>query len=78
MPSDVYPKVAGILKNLTKYSELTTPLLGKKIKKSTKVFNDTKVLEGWRYDIFGKTALYFVSGKIAISSSKNTIVLKKL
>jgi len=45
LPSDVYPKVAGILKNLTKYSELTTPLLGKKIKKSTKVFNDKKVTD---------------------------------
>lgn len=45
LPNDVYPKVAGILKNLTKYSELTTPLLGKKIKKSTKVFNDKKVTD---------------------------------
>jgi DNA topoisomerase-3 len=45
LPNDVYPKVAGILKNLTKYSEFTTPLLGKKIKKSTKVFNDKKVTD---------------------------------
>jgi len=45
LPNDVYPKVAGILKNLTKYSELTTPLLGKKIKKSNKVFNDKKVTD---------------------------------
>ena len=45
LPNDVYPKVASILKNLTKYSELTTPLLGKKIKKSTKVFNDKKVTD---------------------------------
>ena len=45
LPSDVYPKVAGILKNLTKHSELTTPLLEKKIKKSTKVFNDKKVTD---------------------------------
>ncbi|MEZ4792835.1 MAG: DNA topoisomerase 3 [Gelidibacter sp.] len=45
LPNDVYPKVVGILKNLTKYSELTTPLFGKKIKKSTKVFNDKKVTD---------------------------------
>lgn len=45
LPNDVYPKVAGILKNLTKYAELTQPLLGKKIKKSSKVFNDKKVTD---------------------------------
>ncbi|MGJ8592920.1 MAG: DNA topoisomerase 3 [Aquaticitalea sp.] len=45
LPNDVYPKGAGILKNLSKYSGLTTPLLGKKIKKSTKVFNDKKVTD---------------------------------
>lgn len=45
LPNDVYPKVAGILKNLTQYSNLTAPLLGKKIKKSSKVFNDKKVTD---------------------------------
>ena len=45
LPNDVYPKVAGILKNLTKYQNLTQPLLGKKIKKSSKVFNDKKVTD---------------------------------
>lgn len=45
LPNDVYPKVAGILKNLTNYATLTEPLLGKKIKKSTKVFNDKKVTD---------------------------------
>jgi len=45
LPNDVYPKVAGILKNLTKYTALTQPLLGKKIKKSAKVFNDKKVTD---------------------------------
>ncbi len=45
LPNDVYPKVAGILKNLTKYATLTQPLLGKKIKKSTYVFNDKKVTD---------------------------------
>lgn len=45
LPNDVYPKVAGILKNLTNYASLTEPLLGKKIKKSTNVFNDKKVTD---------------------------------
>lgn len=45
LPNDVYPKVAGILKNLTNYATLTEPLLGKKIKKSAKVFNDKKVTD---------------------------------
>ena len=45
LPNDIYPKVAGILQNLKKYATLTAPLLGKKIKKSTKVFNDKKVTD---------------------------------
>ncbi|TDU40115.1 DNA topoisomerase-3 [Gelidibacter sediminis] len=45
LPNDIYPKVPGILKNLTKYAPLTTPLLNKKIKKSAKVFNDKKVTD---------------------------------
>ena len=45
LPNDVYPKVEGILRNITKYSTLTAPLLGKKIKKSKKVFDDSKVTD---------------------------------
>jgi len=45
LPNDVYPKVAGILQNLTNYSALTQPLLEKKIIKSPKVFNDKKVTD---------------------------------
>ena len=45
LPNDIYPKVAGILQNLTNYAALTEPLLGKKIKKSPKVFNDKKVTD---------------------------------
>ncbi len=45
LPNDVYPKVEGILRKLTDYSELTHPLLGKKIKKSSSVFNDKKVTD---------------------------------
>jgi DNA topoisomerase-3 len=45
LPTDIYPKVAGILGNLSDYKELASPLLGKPIKKSTKVFNDKKVTD---------------------------------
>ncbi|MCL7763847.1 DNA topoisomerase 3 [Polaribacter sp. Z014] len=45
LPNDVYPKIAGILSKLTNYSELTEPLLGKKIKKSKRVFDDKKVTD---------------------------------
>lgn len=45
LPNDVYPKVHGILSKLTNYSALTQALLGKKIKKSSKVFNDKKVTD---------------------------------
>ena len=45
LPNDVYPKVPGILKKLTAYAQLTAPILNKKIKKSSKVFNDSKVTD---------------------------------
>jgi DNA topoisomerase-3 len=45
LPNDVYPKVAGILKNLTNYAALTQPLQGKKLKKTKKVFDDSKVTD---------------------------------
>lgn len=45
LPNDVYPKVHGILEKLTEYQTLTQPLLGKKIKKTTRVFNDKKVTD---------------------------------
>ena len=45
LPNDIYPKVAGILKQLTAYQHLTQPLLAKDIKKSTRVFNDKKVTD---------------------------------
>ncbi len=45
LPNDIYPKVHGVLEKLTEYSQLTQPLLGKTIRKSTKVFNDKKVTD---------------------------------
>ena len=45
LPDDLYPKVSGILSKLSKYKELTQPLLGKKIKKTKRVFDDKKVTD---------------------------------
>jgi len=45
LPNDLYPKVHGILSKLSQYSELTQPLLGKKIKKTKRVFDDKKVTD---------------------------------
>ncbi|MEC3908288.1 DNA topoisomerase 3 [Tamlana sp. 2201CG12-4] len=45
LPTDIYPKVSGILEKLISYSKFTQSLLGKKIKKSAKVFNDKKVTD---------------------------------
>lgn len=45
LPTDIYPKVPGILSKMTQYSQYTQPLLGKKIRKSSKVFNDKKVTD---------------------------------
>ncbi|WP_034058450.1 type IA DNA topoisomerase [Lacinutrix jangbogonensis] len=45
LPNDVYPKIPGILKNLTKYAALTQPLQGQKLKKTKKVFDDSKVTD---------------------------------
>lgn len=45
LPDDVYPKIPGILKSLGPYSQFTTPLLSTKIKKSKKVFDNSKVTD---------------------------------
>ncbi len=45
LPDDVYPQVPGILKQLSNYHTFTQPLLGNKIRKSKKVFNNNKVTD---------------------------------
>ncbi|GAB5527005.1 MAG: DNA topoisomerase 3 [Roseivirga sp.] len=45
LPNDMYPKIPGILIGLTKYASFTESILGAKIRKSTKVFNDNKVTD---------------------------------
>lgn len=45
LPNHLYPKVSNILKRLIRYQTLTGPLLGKKIRKTKKVFDDAKVTD---------------------------------
>jgi DNA topoisomerase-3 len=45
LPTDMYPKIGGILKRLSNYQALTQPLLGNKIRKSKKVFDDKKITD---------------------------------
>jgi DNA topoisomerase-3 len=45
LPNDVYPKIGGILQKMNSYSQFIQPLLGKPIRKSSKVFNDKKVTD---------------------------------
>lgn len=45
LPNDVYPKIEGILKNMEPYANFTAAILGKPIKKSKKVFDDSKITD---------------------------------
>lgn len=45
LSDDIYPKCEGILKGLRDYQAITYPLLGKKLLKSNKVFNNAKVTD---------------------------------
>ena len=45
LSDDIYPKVPGILKGLRGYETLTAPLAGKKLPKSKKVFDNSKVTD---------------------------------
>ncbi len=45
LPNDIYPKIPSILKKLTDYQDLINPLLSKRIKKTKRVFDDTKVTD---------------------------------
>ena len=39
---------------------------------------DIKTLKGWRFDLFGKRALDFKNGKVAITMEENNVVLKNI
>lgn len=45
LPDDVYPKVPEILQKMKYYSQLTEPILGKKLRKSKQVFDNKKVTD---------------------------------
>jgi len=45
LSDDIYAKCPGILNNLTMYADLLQPLRGKKLKKSKKVFDSSKVTD---------------------------------
>ena len=45
LPDDVYPKCGAILNGLTDYQEIMLPLRGKKLLKSKKVFDNSKVTD---------------------------------
>ena len=45
LSDDIYPKCLGILAKLTPYASLTAPLAGKKLPKSKKVFDNSKVTD---------------------------------
>lgn len=45
LPEDVYPKCGGILNGLKDYQSVLLPLRGKKLKKSKKVFDNSKITD---------------------------------
>ncbi len=45
LSDDIYPKCPDILAKLTNYADLTSPLTGKKLPKSKKVFDNSKVTD---------------------------------
>ena len=45
LSDDIYPKCPDILTKLTNYADLTAPLAGKKLPKSKKVFDNSKVTD---------------------------------
>ena len=69
-----------LLKNTAETHNISSKLIGDKkdMEKLAFGISNIKILEGWRYDLFGKTALQFIEGKIAIISNNNKIIIKKL
>lgn len=45
LPDDIYPKIPDILRRMTPYATLTAPVLGARIPKSKKVFDNAKVTD---------------------------------
>lgn len=45
LPDDIYPTIEGVLKSMTGYQALVAPLIGKPIRKTKNIFNNTKVTD---------------------------------
>lgn len=45
LPTDMYPKIEGIMKGIKAYAKYTSKVLSKKIPKSKKVFDDKKITD---------------------------------
>ncbi|HKK80821.1 MAG TPA: DNA topoisomerase 3, partial [Prolixibacteraceae bacterium] len=45
LPTDMHPKIPGILKKMEPYSNFTQPILQKPIKKNKKIFDDKKITD---------------------------------
>lgn len=90
LPGDIYPKVEGILRSLSNYNALTQPLLGKTIRKSSKVFDDKKVtdhhaiiptsvtalnLHGYEEKVYDTVARRFIAAFYPDCEVANTTVL---
>ncbi|MCF8363630.1 MAG: DNA topoisomerase 3 [Prolixibacteraceae bacterium] len=45
LPTDMHPKIAGILKKMEPYANFTGPILQKPIKKNKKIFDDKKITD---------------------------------
>lgn len=45
LPTDMYPKIEGIMKGLKPYENFTSKVLSGKISKSKKIFDDTKITD---------------------------------
>lgn len=77
LTEDMYPKCKGVLNSLSQYTALLEPLRGSKLRKSKKVFDNSKVtdhhaiiptgqplpqgLSGDEYNVFNTIALRFIS-----------------
>lgn len=94
LTNDMYPKCGGILNSLKDYQTLMAPLRGKKLRKSTKVFDNSKVtdhhaiiptgqplpegLTKAERDVFNLIALRFISVFFPDCSFEQTVVNGKV
>lgn len=94
LTDDVYPKCGPILNSLTDYQMLMVPIRGKKLRKSKKVFDNSKVtdhhaiiptgqplpstLSKTERDVFNLIALRFISVFFPDCSFEQTIVSAKV